>query len=99
MRRVPGIAFVDGATGRRAVIGGSGVEVWEAIATFLEDDGNFSNLVDSYPWLSEMQLRSALAYYRFYPEEIDRRLEREAAWTPEQFRQLLPFAAPASADS
>ena len=31
MRRVPGILFVDGATGRRARVQGTGLEVFEII--------------------------------------------------------------------
>ena len=34
MRRVPGIWFVDSINGRRAAIAGTGLEVWEVIATF-----------------------------------------------------------------
>ena len=30
-RRAPGVAFVDGATGRRAVLAGTGLEVWEIV--------------------------------------------------------------------
>ncbi len=35
-RRVPGIVFVDGATGRRAALAGTGLDVWEVIATWQE---------------------------------------------------------------
>ena len=34
MRRAPGIVFADGATGRRAVVAGTGLDVWEVIATW-----------------------------------------------------------------
>lgn len=34
MRKCPGIAFADGPVGRRARIAGSGIDVWELIATF-----------------------------------------------------------------
>ena len=33
MRRVPGIVFIDGPSGRRAAIGGTGLDVWEVIST------------------------------------------------------------------
>src|SRR5690349_4071674 len=33
MRRCPGILFVEGPSGRRARIAGTGVEVWEVVAT------------------------------------------------------------------
>jgi uncharacterized protein (DUF433 family) len=93
MRRVPGIAFVGGATGRRALIAGTGLEVWELIRSGKELDEDFSALQESYPWLSEMQLRSAMAYYHLFPAEIDARLRREEAWTPERVRRELPYAA------
>jgi hypothetical protein len=40
MRRVPGIVFMDGPVGRRASIAGTGLDVWEVIATFksVEED-------------------------------------------------------------
>ena len=34
MRRVPGISFVDSITGRRPVLAGTGLDVWEVIATW-----------------------------------------------------------------
>lgn len=32
MRRVPGIVFADGPSGRRAVVAGTGLDVWEIVA-------------------------------------------------------------------
>jgi uncharacterized protein (DUF433 family) len=93
MRRAPGIVFVDGAAGRRAVVAGTGLDVWEIIATWKERT-TFEALRQSYPWLTEPQLRAALAYYEVYPSEIEARLEREAQWTPERVRRELPFARP-----
>ena len=94
MRRIPGIAFADGPAGRRAVVGGSGLDVWEVVATWKAVDKNHDRLRQSYHWLTEVQLRAALAYYEVYPEEIDARLEREAQWTPERVRREFPFARP-----
>jgi uncharacterized protein (DUF433 family) len=94
MRRVPGITFVDGPAGRRAVVGGTGLDVWEVIATWRAGDRRYDLLQQSYAWLSEAQLRSALAYYEVYPREIDGRLEREARWTPERVWQEMPFSKP-----
>ena len=94
MRRIPGIAFVDGPAGRRAVVGGTGLDVWEVISTWKTTDGSYESLRESYPWLTDAQLRAALAYYEVYPKEIDARLEREARWTPERVWQELPFSRP-----
>jgi len=89
--RVPGVVFVQRRDGRRPAIAFSGLEVWEIIATWKEADESWPELVEAYPELSENQLRTAVAYYRAYPEEIDRRLEREEYWTPERVAEELPF--------
>lgn len=36
MARVPGIYYMDGATGRRACIVGTGLDVWELISIYKE---------------------------------------------------------------
>lgn len=94
MRRAPGVVFLTGPTGRRAVLAGTGLEVWEVVATWRGVGESFDVLRESYPWLAEPQLRAALGYYRLFPVEIDERLRRENAWTPERVRRELPFAAP-----
>lgn len=91
MRRVPGVVFMDGASGRRAAIGGTGLDVWEVISTYKSVGGDYGRLEESYPWLSEPQLRVALVYYELYPEEVDARIEREERWTPERVRSEFPF--------
>lgn len=83
---VPGIVFQDGPTGGRAVIAGTGLDVWEIIAAWQEGGRDFEELRQGYDWLSDAQLRAALRYYELYPEEIDARLERERRWTPETIR-------------
>ena len=99
MRRAPGVLFVDGPAGRRAVVAGTGLDVWEVIATWRACGGDFAKLRKSYPWLTEPQLRAPLAYYELYSAEIDARLEREAWWTPERVAQELPFARPRNRDA
>jgi uncharacterized protein (DUF433 family) len=94
MRRAPGITFVDGPAGRRAVVAGTGLDVWEVIATWREGGGDYDLLRQNYPWLTEVQLRAALAYYELYPTEIDARLEAETRWTPEKVWTELPFTRP-----
>lgn len=94
MRRAPGIVFTDGAAGRRATIAGSGLDVWEVIATFKQLGNNPAALREHYSWLTELQLRAALSYYAQYPQEIDARLEREEDWTPERLYERFPFLAP-----
>jgi len=94
MRRSPGILFADGPSGRRAVVAGTGLDVWEIVRTWREVGENYAEARANYPWLSEAQIRAALGYYELYPTEIDERLERERAWTPERVRRELPFATP-----
>lgn len=92
LRRAPGIMFAEGPAGRRAVVAGTGLDVWEIIATFKGEEGDYTRLQANYPWLTEPQLRAALAYYELYPEEIEARLERENRWTAERVGRELPFA-------
>ena len=93
MRRVPGIVFVDSRTGRRPVIAGAGLDVWEVIATWKAVGEDEARLRQACGWLSEPQIRAALNYYALYAEEIDKRLAMEETWTPERLRQELPFSA------
>jgi uncharacterized protein (DUF433 family) len=99
MRRAPGVVFADGPAGRRAVLAGTGLDVWEIVATWRAAGEDFGELRQSYAWLTEPQLRAALAYYELYPDEIDARLEREETWTPERVASDLPFARPRWAES
>lgn len=94
MRRVPGILFADSITGRRAVIAGTGLDVWEVVATWKAVGHDEEKLREAYHWLSAGQLRAALTYYRVYPAEINERIAREESWTPERIRRELPFASP-----
>jgi uncharacterized protein (DUF433 family) len=93
-RRAPGIVFVDGATGRRPVVAGSGLEVWEVVATWEEVGRNYDRLRASYDWLTEPQLRAAVSYYELYGEEVDARLARESTLTDEVVAAQLPFTRP-----
>ena len=90
-RRAPGIVFVDGATGRRPVVAGSGLEVWEVIGTWKEVGRNYERLRAAYEWLTEPQLRAALSYYELYEGEVERQLEREARLTEARVQEELPF--------
>lgn len=94
MRRVPGVVFADGPAGRRATIAGTGLDVWEVIATWKDVGEQWGGLRESYDWLTDFQLRSAVAYYKIYPEEIDARLAAEERWTPERVESELPFLSP-----
>lgn len=91
LRRCPGITFADGPAGRRARIAGTGIEVWELIATFKGLGEDYENLKEAYHWLSEQQIRAALSYYALYPEEIDKRITSNEEMTEDKVRKRFPF--------
>src|SRR6266566_8016901 len=79
MRRCPGIVFTHGPSGRRATVAGTGLDVWEIVATYHGLGRSERRLRMAYDGLTEPQLRAALAYYAQYPAEVDARLRREAS--------------------
>ena len=91
LRRCPGITFADGPTGRRAKIAGTGIDIWEFIATFKGLDENYDKLKDTYHWLNDQQIRSALSYYALYPDEIDKKITHNEEITEAQVIKRFPF--------
>ena len=76
----PGIGFVDGPAGRRAVLVGTGLDVWEVIGVLKENRGSAA-AVARYLEVPESRVRDAVRYYAAFPSEIDAwlRLQEEAA--------------------
>ena len=93
-RRIPGIVFADSRRGRMARLAGTGLAVHEIIRTYRDVDGDLERLRQAYHWLSDLQLRTALAYAEAYPEEIEHRLAMDAQWTPERLWESYPFMRP-----
>jgi len=91
IHRCPGIIFTEGVKGRRARVAGTGIEVWEIIATYKSLGKNLHRLHRAYHWLTDQQLKSALGYYKAYPEEIDRLIAVNENWTPERIHKRHPF--------
>jgi uncharacterized protein (DUF433 family) len=91
MKRCPGIIFTEGTTGRRARIAGTGIEVWEVIATYKGVAKDFNRLSQAYHWLTEQQLRAAVGYYMVYKEEIDRLFKQNEGLTKEHMHKRYPF--------
>ena len=91
MRRCPGITFADGPSGRRAKIAGTGIDIWEFVATFKGLDENYEKLKETYHWLSDQQIRSGLTYYALYPDEIDERITRNDNLSEAQVLKRFPF--------
>ena len=91
MRRCPGVTFADGPTGRRARIAGTGIDIWEFIATFKGLGENYKKLKKTYHWLNDQQIRSALSYYALYPDDIEEKITRNEKITQEQVIKRFPF--------
>lgn len=94
MRRCPGIVFTQGASGRRASVAGTGIDVWEIVSTHASVGRDPARLRIAYHWLSDAQLRAALAYAELYPEDVERRIRRNEAWTEESLRRRHPGLVP-----
>ena len=94
MRRIPGIVFVDSPMGRVARIAGTGIDVFEVIKAYREMGRDPERLRDAYHWLSDIQLRAALAYAEAYPYEIEARIALDDRWTPEETWKAYPFTKP-----
>lgn len=78
MQRVPGIYFMDNAPlGRVPCIIGTGLQIWEVIQGYITVGKSWRRFRRAYHWLTPAQLKSALAYYEAYPEEIDERLAED----------------------
>ena len=91
LRRCPGITFANGPTGRRARIAGTGIDVWELIATFKGLKEDYEKLKEAYHWLTEQQIRAALSYYALYPKETDKRIASNEEMTEDKVIKTFPF--------
>ncbi|MGH2429099.1 MAG: hypothetical protein ACRDGV_09520 [Candidatus Limnocylindria bacterium] len=74
----PGIGFADGPAGRRAVLLGTGLDVWEVAAT-VKQNGGSTKAAAAYLELPMGAVRAAIRYYTAFPLEIDEILDRQAA--------------------
>ncbi len=74
----PGIGFADGPGGRRAIVLGTGLDVWELISTVRQNRGS-ADAAARYLELSPARVRSAVRYYAAFPEEIDDLIGRQEA--------------------
>lgn len=94
MRRVPGIRFGNAARGRAPIIEGTGIKVYLVVRAYRTMDENWESLKEAYHWLTDRQLRAALAYAQAYPEEIEARIQADEYWTPERIWEKYPFTRP-----
>jgi len=89
MRQCPGIYFADEPSGRTAKIGGTGLAVWEVLRDFSRDQ-NPSRIREAFPQLSQAQVTAALMYYTRYREEVQAKIDANAALTPETIEGQYP---------
>src|SRR3989440_9753418 len=82
MRQCPGIYFADEPSGRTAKIGGTGLGVWEVVRD-LSRDQKSGRIRKAFPQLSQAQVTAALMYYSRYRDEIQAKIDANAALTPE----------------
>ena len=94
MRRCPGIVFVNGVRGRKAKIAGTGLDVWEIIATYISVNNKFPRLRKAYHWLSDQQLKAAIGYYTAYRDEIDSLIKQNESWNSKTVVDHYPFLDP-----
>ena len=73
----PLVRFVDGPSGRRARLVGTGIDVWEVISV-VRDNGGDVRAAAAYLELSVGLVQAAVSYYGSYTEEVDEWIELNA---------------------
>src|SRR6266850_684934 len=89
MRQCPGIYFADEPSGRTAKIGGTGLAVWEVVRDFSKDQ-NSRRIRKAFPQLSQAQVTAALMYNSRYRDEVQAKIDANAALTPENIERRFP---------
>jgi uncharacterized protein (DUF433 family) len=76
----PAVRIVDGATGPRPAVSGTGLDVWEIVETVAENGGSLSEAA-AYLEVHPEVVETAMRYYRSHSTEIDSWIEnvREAS--------------------
>jgi uncharacterized protein (DUF433 family) len=89
MRQCPGVYFADEASGRTAKIGGTGLAVWEVLRDFSRDQDS-NRIRQVFPQLSQAQVTAALMYYTRYREDVQSKIDANAALTSEAIERQYP---------
>src|SRR5947207_2627401 len=79
-------------SGRTAKIGGTGLGVWEVVRDFSRDQ-NAGRIRKAFPQLSQAQVTAALMYYSRYRDEVQAKIDANAALTPEGIERQYPGLA------
>jgi len=76
----PLVRFVDGPSGRRAALVGSGLDVWEVIATVRDNDNDLAAAA-AFLEVTLGLIQAAVVYYGSFQEEIDAEIAlNQAEW-------------------
>jgi uncharacterized protein (DUF433 family) len=76
----PLVHFAEGPSGRRAALLGTGLDVWEVIATVRDNDNDLEEAA-AYLGVPLGLVQAAIAYYGEYRDEIDAEIAlNEAEW-------------------
>lgn len=70
LERHPLISFREGAAGRRPAIGGTRIDVWQAVEALRDNGNSFADAAD-YLGLAEVKVRAAFRYYAEFRDEVD----------------------------
>lgn len=74
----PGIAFRDGALGRRAILAGTRLDIWQVVET-VRDSGGSVEEAAGYLGVPPARVQAAITYYAVHRDEVDGIAERERA--------------------
>ncbi|MBI2761930.1 MAG: hypothetical protein HYX51_10965 [Chloroflexi bacterium] len=90
--QAPGV--IVSALSGKARVAGAGLEVFELIKTYQALSGDFAAFRLAYHWLTEAQLKAALAWYESHKQEVEERLERERTRSLEEHWEKYPETRP-----
>jgi len=82
----PQIWFRDRAGGRRAMLAGTGLDVWQVIATLRDHDNSIADTA-AYLEVPETKIRAAVRYYADYQTEIDDWIELARSFAEREERR------------
>lgn len=96
-RRYPGLAFRGQQGSRRPWVIGTHFDVWELILAWQELEQREEPILEQLR-ISSRQLKLALAYYREFPEEVDRALQLQRRSLNELIDEYPFFETPLATD-
>jgi len=74
----PGIIFTDAPGGRRTVVAGTGLAVFEVVQLWLSCRKKNERVLELLSHINRTQLEAALSYYRAYQREIEQEIKENS---------------------